>query len=96
MFLRTSPQGPRANRQKERISRGNESQDRIGNTNKATDLLTVLSNSTSIKLRSREQDIVILNFENKSRFHLWLLYIVIYYLFINYYLFIKPFRSRIS
>lgn len=68
MFLRTSPQGPRANRQKERISRGNESQDRIGNTNKATDLLTVLGNSMSIKLRNREQNIVILNFENKILF----------------------------
>lgn len=68
MFLRTSPQGPRANRQKERISRGNESQDRIGNTNKATDLLTVLGNSMPIKLRNREQNIVILNFENKILF----------------------------
>lgn len=68
MFLRTFPQGPRANRQKERISRGNESQDRIGNTNKATDLLTVLGNSMSIKLRNREQNIVILNFENKILF----------------------------
>lgn len=73
MFLRTSPQGPRANRQKERISRGNESQDRIGNTNKATDLLTVLGNSMSIKLRNREQNIVILNFENT------ILFIVIIY-----------------